>query len=73
MTSVCLVSLGKLRAPKTPGSLFIHYMIANLLCDTLFFYQCQKEIHVYLKKFTFVLLLHKKSLLTLFIAISISF
>ena len=73
MTSVCLVSLGKPRALKTPGSLFIHYITAYLLCDTLIFYQGFNEIDAYLKKFTFVLLLHKKLLLALFVAISISF
>ena len=50
-----------------------NYVTDNLFCDTFIFYQCLNEIDVYLKKFTFILLLHKKSLLTLFVAISISF
>ena len=45
----------KLWALKTTRSLFIHYITANLLRDTLIFYQCFNEIDVYLKKFTFVI------------------
>ena len=57
----------------TPRVLFIHYITVDFICVTLTFDQCLNEIDVYLKKFTFIITLHKKSLLTLFLAISMSF